>query len=297
MGDRPLIVGCAKELVEAVAKAVVLAKRGTPGANIKFGSLISQAHQALDRQPGVGLASDVPTRDLAQATKLLATHLGSLRNDLGTGHSRTTLPAVFEESLELAVTASVLWSRWALRRLEALLAGDLEPLIDDLSGGRTFRAGELSRRLVAADLPHLEEEQARRLGRAVGQRAASGTFVVFDDGIGQCAASDDLQTWPVAYREGAALGLLLDREGYLITEPRFGAPIVGLLAVVPDPEMSLQYVVGELTSAPLEPGLHSDPGTRAAIVSAFDEAGRALPVGSGNWQTLRDRFAQPGVAD
>lgn len=49
-GDRPLIVGCAKEMVEAVAKAVVVARQGTPGAGIKFGSLITQAHQALDRR-------------------------------------------------------------------------------------------------------------------------------------------------------------------------------------------------------------------------------------------------------
>lgn len=85
LGDRPLIVGSAKELVETVAKAIVTARVGTPGANIDFGPLVTEAHKALDRQPGEGLASDGATRQLAQATKQLATALGLLRNDVGTG--------------------------------------------------------------------------------------------------------------------------------------------------------------------------------------------------------------------
>lgn len=295
LGDRPLIVGSAKELVETVAKAIVTARVGTPGANIDFGSLVTEAHKALDRQPGEGLASDGATRQLAQATKQLATALGLLRNDVGTGHGKATLPAVYDESLELAVTGGVLWSRWALRRLAHLLAGALEPLIEDLQSS-TFRAGLLSERLRSAGLSGLEEGDARRLGVAVGQRGASGTFVVFGDGVRACADSDDVQAWPPAYREGVAIGLLLDRDGYLVHDPVLASTLVALLDVVPDPAGSLTRVVAALRDAPLLPKLHRDPASRASIVSAMDEADRALPQSAREpWRELRLRFDEPGI--
>jgi len=296
LGDRPFIVGAAKELVEAVAKAVVIARRGSVGAGIRFGQLITEAHRALERQPGEGLATDDPTRQLAQATKQLASQLGLMRNELGTGHSGSTLPAVFDESLELAVTASVLWSRWALRRVAHTIAGDLEPLIADLENA-TWHRGELAARLLAAGLSELQPADARRLGAAVGQRAgpSSGTFVVFDDGVGRCMASDDVLLWPAAYREGVVLGMLLDREGYLSAVPDLMAKIVALVNVVPDPASSLQSVVDGLDTAPLVPVLHRDPGARGAIVSALDEAGRALPeAAQAPWRALRLRFEAPG---
>jgi hypothetical protein len=96
-----------------------------------------------------------------------------------------------DEVLETCVDGALLWIRWALRRLQFLLIGDLQPLLADLRGS-TFRLGELAIRLQAANLPDLLPDDQRLLGVAVGQRAALNTFTVRIDGIEACGASG---TW------------------------------------------------------------------------------------------------------
>src|SRR5450759_5960950 len=61
--DRPLIVGCAKELVEATAR-VVLSARGHPaGSETAFTQVRNAAHQAIEYQPGGGLHKFLRTTD------------------------------------------------------------------------------------------------------------------------------------------------------------------------------------------------------------------------------------------
>lgn len=214
--DRPLIIGSVKELVEAVAKVIVEGRGEPVDSKADFGALIGRAHAVLDRQPGRGLAAEPPLRDLAQGARSIAIALAPLRNACGTGHGRTDVPVITDEMVELAVAGGLLWVRWALSRAGDVLLGSLEPLLSDLRSGATFYAGDLARRLRAADLPALPEPDQRRLGATVARRRMSGTFVVDNDGVEACAASADLDRWPAGYRRGLLDGLLLDNNGTFI---------------------------------------------------------------------------------
>jgi hypothetical protein len=85
-----------------------------------------------------------------------------------------------------------------------------------------------------ANLPELATVDQRMIGVAVGQRAASGTFVVFEEGVDAAIASGDLGIWPPAYRAGVAEGLFLDRNGYLVLSPRVVGSALEILRVLPD---------------------------------------------------------------
>jgi hypothetical protein len=175
--DRLLTVGAAKELVEATAR-VVLHARGQPAASGEaYQQVVNRAHAAVERQPGPDLATDPAVRVIAQGAKTIATQLRELRNEYGTGHGRAFVPDVAEEIILVTMDAAVLWSRWALRRLQHLIAGMPSPLARELDEGNVFRSGELRDRLIAVDLPHLEPDDQRLLGVAVAQRAMRGTFV------------------------------------------------------------------------------------------------------------------------
>lgn len=118
--------------------------------------------------------------------------------------------------LDLALDGSLLWARWALRRVGYFNQGRPETLIRDLigdpNGAITFYSGDLGHRLVAANLGALEDKHARAIGVAVGQRAARETFNVRIDGVQACISDPDLARWPAAYRLGAASGLLFSPE-------------------------------------------------------------------------------------
>ncbi|WP_030506732.1 abortive infection family protein [Microbispora rosea] len=210
--DRPLIVGSAKEVVEATAR-VILQVRGNPaGSGEEYDKVLASAHRVIEYQPGPGITLDAAVRQAASAAKKLAGALRELRNAYGTGHGRSTLQPVEDEVLETCVDGALLWTRWALRRLQFLLVGALQPLINDLRAG-TFTMGSLATRLQAANLPAMEQDDLRALGVAVGQRAASNTFTVRIDGVEACAASQDDSVWPPAYREGLVEGLFIDQFG------------------------------------------------------------------------------------
>lgn len=241
--DRPLIVGSAKELVEATAR-VVLQVRGRPaGSGDEYGKVLSAAQKVIEYQPGPGIALDSAVRQAADAAKKLAGTLRELRNAYGTGHGRSSLQSVEDEVLETCVDGALLWTRWALRRLQFLLVGALQPLINDLRTG-TFSMGSLATRLQAANLPALEAGDQRALGVAVGQRASSNTFTVRIDGVEACAASQDDALWPLAYREGVAEGLFVDQFGQVsIDENQYG---IRLATEVLQPHSEQARVLQEL---------------------------------------------------
>jgi hypothetical protein len=152
--DRPLVIGSAKDLVEATARVVLLARGETVASGEDYQRVVNRAHAALERQPGAELAADLTISSIATATKKIATQLRELRNRYGTGHGRAVAPEVAEELVLVSVDAAMLWCRWALRRLQHLIAGAPSTLAYDLEHG-IFRAGELAARLTAANLPDL----------------------------------------------------------------------------------------------------------------------------------------------
>ena len=293
-GDRALTIGSAKELVECVAKLVLVARGRTAGASIEFGPLLTEAHKGLDRQPGIGLAQDEPARSLAQGARQIVMALGHVRNAVGTGHGRVTEPDIADEVFELAAPAALLWCRWALRRLDHLLAGSIEPLISDLAGGGTFSSGVLTRRLLAANLPELDPTNLRRLGLAVGQRASSGTFMVRIEGAEACADSDDIVAWPPAYRAALAEGLFVDRDGYLSPEPSSARLAARVLATLPDQHTVVTSMVNALESAPLGHKLVMPATARSEVDAQMSEVARLLsPPAQPPWDALRRRFQPP----
>jgi hypothetical protein len=265
--DRPHAVGAAKELVEAVAKVVLDARGQTAGAGDSYQAVVNAAHRALERQPGIGLANDPSIRNIAGAAKTMATELRSLRNDYGTGHGRAQIPDVGEELLATSTEAAILWSRWALRRLEFFLLGEPEILTADLRQS-IFYSGSLSNRLIAANLPGLQPEQQHMIGLAVGQRAATGTFVVMDDGVSSCEASDDQVAWPSAYREGVAEGLIVGRAGYIEANEGRVSHAAGVLVPLTDAAPALTRLKERLASAPWAPHLRESETQRKAIAAA-----------------------------
>ncbi|MFF3671618.1 hypothetical protein [Microtetraspora malaysiensis] len=221
--DRPLIVGSAKELVEATAR-VFFQVRGHPaGSGEDYNKVLTAAQRAIEHQPGPGIAVDSADRQAAESARKVAGLLRELRNTYGTGHGRSTLQPVEDEVLETCVDGALLWTRWVLRRLQFLLVGALQPLINDLRIG-TF----------------IPDDQ-RALGVAVGQRAASNTFTVRIDGVEACAMSQDDAIWPLAYREGVVEGLFIDQFGQLnVDESVYG---VRLAAEVLLPHLRLHGVL------------------------------------------------------
>ncbi|MEU4048723.1 abortive infection family protein [Streptomyces olivaceus] len=176
--DRPLAIGSAKDLVEATAR-VVLDSRGQPaGSNEEYDKVLNLAHRAIEYQPGPGLSPDAAVRQAANSAKKLAAQLRELRNSYGTGHGRSTLPLIEDEVIETCVDGALLWTRWALRRLQFLIIGSVQQLVTDLHSS-TFSTGDLATRLQAADLPRLPFENQRRLGGRLanvrrGTRSRSG---------------------------------------------------------------------------------------------------------------------------
>ena len=208
------VVGCAKELAESVAR-VILTVRGNPvGDGTKFNTLVKEAHSAIDRQPGVGLATDPEVRNMAQAAKSLVDGLGDLRNRYGTGHGRAKTTEVLDEHAEIAVDAVTVWARWALRRLPAYLMSDVADLIRRLDRD-TFRKGDLRDRLEAVNLYNLDSQECRGLGAAVGRRTVRETVNVRNEGAIPAVSSPEL--YPYTYRIGLVRGLLFNADGALST--------------------------------------------------------------------------------
>jgi hypothetical protein len=208
--------GYLKCLIEAVAK-VVLDLNGTPaGGADSFDPTVKQAHDLLAAQPGHELAHGTQFGNLATQARKMAVSMSTIRNNYGGGHGRARQPELQDEMLDLAMDGSLLWVRWAIRRLGYFAQGRPETLIRDLVGDPTgqiiFYAGDLMSRLQSADLPNIDPRHARSIGLAVGQRAAQDTFNVRIEGIEAAVGDNALDRWPRNYRVGVANGLLFSPD-------------------------------------------------------------------------------------
>lgn len=214
-GDVSQAFGDLKCLVEAVARVTLDIAGESVSPNDAFDSTVNRAHERLADQPGDSLARGGDFARVASQASKIARTLGSIRNQYGGGHGRARLPDVRDEMIDLTLDGSLMWVRWALRRLGLFSEGRPSVLIRDLvEEPKTFRAGVLRRRLEAANLPNLDEHHQQELGVAVGQRTMRNTFVVRADGLEPCLDSDDLSTWPKGYRVGLLRGLWFDPDGY-----------------------------------------------------------------------------------
>jgi hypothetical protein len=232
--DHALTIGAAKELCEAAAKTVWRHRGRQFGSRTDLSELVKTAQRFVDRLPPHGAAEGGLTRQLAQTATKLIELLGELRNRAGTGHGRPEPVVVDERDAGFAAGVARLWCSWLLAHLDLVVAASPERTAADFQRPSTFRRTEAAARLALANLPELEPVDQRMIGVAVGQRAASGTFVVFEEGVDAAIDSGDLGIWPPAYRAGVAEGLFLDRNGYLVLSPRVVGSALEVLRALPD---------------------------------------------------------------
>lgn len=235
MGDLSEVVGKSKELVETVARVVILSVEGTVNERLDFQSTVAAAHKALERQPGVGLANNEPLRAIAQSARTLATNLSPLRNQFGTGHGRARVPDVVEETATLCLEAAFLWTRWALKRLGHLLADYPNDLIAAVQTGTT--QGVLRAKFTAADLPQQPADVQHLIGVAFGRQSAGGFFNATEVGV-EPAIDGGLDAYPLSYRQGLLEGMLLAEEGTVGLTDFYAKPFVSSVAALPESEAS-----------------------------------------------------------
>ena len=287
-GDRPLVVGAAKELCEAVARVIVVQRGETLGAAADMPELISAAHKLVEYQPGEGLANDPESRKIAQGLKSIVLGLSEMRNRHGTGHGRGTPSSVVEEHATLAYEAALLWSRWALQRLEPYIAGDVGGLVRELGGGGLFHRGELAHRLKLANLARLSYSDQRRLGVAVARRASQGTFVVGEDGI-TAVQPEDAQTWPPGYVEGLAMGLFFDANGRLELKAWIVSEVARLVTSLVDPLPVIRQLMETASKAGPSYGLVEDEEVMRKTLDEFRKTALMLPAQGESrqlWQSI-----------
>jgi hypothetical protein len=276
--DASQALGDLKCLVESVAK-VVLDINGTPPAsNDDFQPIVTKAHNLLAKQPGYELVDTSPFGVMATQSSKIARNLAEIRNNYGGGHGRFRAPDLADEMLHMALDGSLMWVRWALRRVGYFAEGRPTQLIDALVGvqRQTFYAGVLKMRLMAANLQSLETQHQRSIGVAVGQRAAGGTFVVRADGVELCAGSDDVEVWPQEYRFGVAWGLWIDANGRVSISSAWLRDTMRLLDPVADRIEDLTGLVDEIVAARIVvPGM-ADAGDDEDILRSVQDLAGAV---------------------
>ncbi|GAA2627174.1 hypothetical protein GCM10010411_75320 [Actinomadura fulvescens] len=296
--DHEQVIGTAKELVETVAR-VVLTTRGEAITDaLKYRDAVNQAHLALARQPGSDLTDNEHLRAMVQSAKICAIQLSELRNSHGTGHGRAVAPEIVEEMWQVGVDAALLWTHWALRRLDVMSQGLPDPLIRDLADGTSFYRRDLAERLRAANLAALDPPEQRRIGLAVARRAMGQTNNVRREGIEACADSSDLTAWPPAYRAAAFEGLFLNERGLITLDDWSARWAARLLSPLEDESAAIiADLVGKLREDDdfYPPMYLNDPaGLHATLVASRSE----LPVAAQKpWDDLTAVFDPDNYPD
>lgn len=120
--DAALLTGTSKDLLEAVAKYILLQRWGDEPDRISFPMLLGQAFDSLD------LASTdshvpqgcPPQKKMEKALFELGLAINTLRNKEGTGHGRPFLPSVSDEEAKLAIESMGIISEYMLSKLEKI---------------------------------------------------------------------------------------------------------------------------------------------------------------------------------
>lgn len=277
--DLPEVIGKAKELVETVAKVVVVSMEGTVAESADFSPIVKAAQKSLKRQPGTDLAQDQNLRAIAQAAQTIATSLAPIRNGYGTGHGRARVPEVADEMASLCLESALMWARWALRRLGHLLADYPNDLIEAVQTG-TPRAA-LRVKFEAAALAQQPAEIQHRIGVAFGQQSAGGFGNATEVGV-EPAIDGGFDEYPLEYRSGLLEGMLLTPGGAIGLTDSYARWFVSLLASLPESdaqelmERLRQDVAGAFWIETWRRSTHVNPEDVVAALRA--ESGR-LPAG------------------
>lgn len=291
--DLHLCIGVAKELTEATAKVVWEARGHTVPNAPKYSYVVTNAQTFLDRQPGRGLATIPPVRDIAQGALTIASKLDELRNSYGTGHGRAYIPDVPEDLALVSIDGAVLWTRWALRRLEAMILGLPTALANDLLSGATFYGGKLTERLLAARLPDLDLANQHLIGLAVARRAMRDTFLVKEEGVERCAETHDLAIWPTGYREALLEGLFLAIDGSLYLTPWSVGQATLLVGSLPVDSDVVSKLADKCYEANYAQRLFDDVNHEAAL-AALRSATSSIPDWArSSWERIISRVEIP----
>lgn len=296
VGDKPWIIGSAKELMESTARAVVEAKNVVVASNADFDTVVNAAHNALERQVGPNLDGSNEVRTVASSSRKIASAVRAIRNNHGTGHGRATIDEIDDELTTVTVDACYLWSRWALCRLGHALANEPQRLIDALQQGMVTQAG-LARQLIAVRMPQQPPDMQRALGAAFAQRWASGgTFVAHRVGVAPAVASTSLTEFPIDYRQGVAEGLTLTGDGRFLLATSYLPDLVG--ALQPIPASSLKPFLTDLAAKVRSAGLASTQSADSLDELAAQteaEGARLDPDAQSAWSAFASSLRGDGV--
>lgn len=295
-GDEGDAIGSLKSAAEAVAKIVHDLDGRLVSGSADFAGTVKAAHTMLSQQRGLKLAYESSFGKLATQAGKIVGNLGDIRNDYGSGHGKARQPEIKGEMLALALDGTLLWLRWALRRLDQFAQGRPETLIRDIIGDPygaiTFYAGDLATRLEAANLDASDPSHARAIGVAVGQRAAGGTFNVAIDGIDPALADADLERWPAPYRVGVATGLLFDPSGIATIRARNLLRALQICLPVTDSEVDITVLIDSVVEATPTGTVPGEPTDRAELTALIERQAPRRPVNEQTpWSALGRHLA------
>lgn len=273
--DKSWALGSAKELVESVARAVCDAKGVVVASGDDFNTAVNSAHVALARQPGPDVSMTPEILSIAGQAKKMILNLRSIRNDFGTGHGRANVVQIDAEMASVVYDATLLWVRWALRRLEHILIGEADLLLAELREAIVNKRS-LERHLAAVMLSDQPSETQHALGAAFAQRSAGWTFVTREVGVDPCVESQDLVAWSAEYRLGVVEGFIVSRWGTAGLDPHWVPTLVSVL--LPVPPRTASAGLAEITEkvAQSERGTLT-PEASAALVTSMEAAALRLP--------------------
>lgn len=109
--DPALLLGTAKDLLEAISKFVLEERGLLPPGHQKYHRLLTLSFDALDLQPGAVAEESTGRKQVQtifQAAKTVALMIGDLRNQEGTGHGRTLPTGVSVEAAGFVIRQAVM---------------------------------------------------------------------------------------------------------------------------------------------------------------------------------------------
>ncbi|WP_448856431.1 abortive infection family protein [Corynebacterium camporealensis] len=117
-GDSPAVIGAAKELVEATAKALNRELNLGISSTSNFRTLVNQVEEALGLSPKsvhLNVDSEQPVKKILGGATNIVLNLNDLRNSHGTGHGPATARVgLYQRHADLAVNAAALWCQLAV---------------------------------------------------------------------------------------------------------------------------------------------------------------------------------------
>jgi hypothetical protein len=299
VSDAGWVIGCAKDLIECVARVVLDAKGVPLSGTADFGEAVNAAHVALERQPGRDVSMSPDIRSIASSAKKMVLNVRSVRNNDGAGHGRARVRMIEEETVTVVFDATVLWVRWALRRLGHILIGEANRLIAELRDAIVYKQS-LTEHLKAVMLPDQSPDTQRAIGIAFGARAAQDTGNPRIVGIDPAIESSDVRVWPIPYRLGITEGLLLGRWGYRTSTDRYVPEMAGVLTAVPASDLirELPGLIEKVNGAEYPSGYLPRMADRRQVAAALRAHVELIPADArGLWLELAAVFEQPDPSE